>query len=70
MNNLGIESLIKNASNNNGVTTNLCINKISSQKKFCEWMYADAEMYLKRKYDVYKAWNNINNPDMNNEQIG
>ena len=70
MNNLGIESLITNASNNNGITTNLCINKISSQKKFCEWMYADAEMYLKRKYDVYKAWDNINNPDMNNEQIG
>lgn len=67
---LGIESLIKDASNNNGVTTVLCINKISSQKMFCEWIYNDAEMYLKRKYDVYKAWNNIINPNLSNEQIG
>ncbi len=67
---LNIDSLVKDASNNNGITTNLCINKISSQKKFCEWMYNDAEMFLKRKHDVYVAWENINNPDLNNEQIG
>lgn len=59
---LGIDFKLSEASNKNGITTVLYINKAESQKKFCEWMYSDADLFLKRKYEVYLAVFNMNNP--------
>ena len=53
LNNLHIESRISDASNNNGITAALYIYKKESMKKFLDWIYKDAELYLKRKHDIY-----------------
>lgn len=57
--NINIESKIIMASNNNGITCDLCINKSLQQLKFCEWIYNDAEMFIKRKHDIYVSKCNI-----------
>jgi len=68
--NLNIESKVVFSSNNNGITSDLCINKNSEKLKFCNWIYKDADMFLKRKHNIYAEYCNINNPDLSNEQIG
>lgn len=50
---LDIESYVCEASNHNGITAVLNIHKNESKKKFLDWIYADAELYLFRKYQVY-----------------
>lgn len=50
---LGINSKIEEASNKNGITYVWKVSKKSDTKKFLDWVYDNAEMYLKRKHDVY-----------------
>ena len=64
LNEMGINSRIVEASNHNGITAVLNIDKSNSIKKFLDWIYKDAELYLKRKYDLYLyhyKLNSINN---------
>ena len=44
---------IYDASCHNGVTRCLSIGKNADKIKFLNWMYKDADVYLKRKYDKY-----------------
>lgn len=53
LNKQNIESKISEASNNNGITASLSIHKKESMKKFLDWIYKDAVLYLKRKHDIY-----------------
>lgn len=50
---LGIYSKVAEASNKNGITAALYISKIKDINLFLEWMYKDANIYLKRKHDIY-----------------
>lgn len=49
--------------NNNGVTVSLYISGKNNSSKFLDFIYKDATIYLKRKYDIYisKYCTNINN---------
>lgn len=60
---LGIESKISYTHNKESATRNLIIYKRESTKKFLDYIYNDATIYLQRKYDVYKSkfCKNINN---------
>lgn len=49
---LGIYAGVYDASNHNGVTKVLSMTKTSA-KKFLDWLYEDADLYMKRKYDRY-----------------
>lgn len=51
--NLGIESLVNEASNHNGITAELRIPKKENTKKFLDYIYSDSEMHLERKYLKY-----------------
>ena len=53
LSNLGINSRVSEASNKNGITASLMITAKDSIKKFLDWIYKDAKLYLKRKHDVY-----------------
>lgn len=37
----------------NSITKNMCLYKCKSTLRFCEWIYKDANIYMKRKYDKY-----------------
>lgn len=50
---------IYDASCHNGVTKVLSFSGTQQVKKFLDWLYMDADMYLKRKYEKYK--NNFDN---------
>lgn len=51
---LGIMSChIYDASCHNGVTRVFCIGKTDDKIKFLDWMYNDADIYMKRKYEKY-----------------
>lgn len=50
---LGIPSKLEEASNKNGITYVWKINRKADNKKFLDWLYEDAEMYMKRKHDIY-----------------
>lgn len=63
---LNINSRICEASNKNGVTKVLSINGSKQVKKFLDYIYSDAELFLKRKYDKY---NNKYYSKNNNIQI-
>lgn len=41
------------ASGHNGITFELYIRKIENTKPVLDWLYQDATLYLKRKYDIY-----------------
>jgi uncharacterized protein (DUF433 family) len=43
------------AKENNTNTRTIQINGISDVQKFLDWLYKDAELYLQRKYDIYKS---------------
>ena len=49
---LGINTGIYDASNHNGITKVLSMSTNSS-KLFLDWIYEDAELYMKRKHDRY-----------------
>lgn len=61
LDNLGIYSRINEASNHNGITSCISISKKDDIKRFLDWIYNDAALYLKRKHDVYVYHYNINN---------
>jgi len=46
---------IYDASCHNGVTKVLSFSGTKQVKKFLDWLYTDADMYLKRKYEKYKV---------------
>jgi DNA-binding CsgD family transcriptional regulator len=52
-NKLKIECRIRNASCNNGITKEIYISHKDQVKKFLDWIYGDATLYLERKYNIY-----------------
>ena len=50
---LNIDCTIKDASCHNGVTRVFMITKKKDSKKFLDYIYKDADIYLERKYDIY-----------------
>lgn len=49
----GVGGGIYNASSHNGITKVISISGKNQLKKFFEWLYKDAELYMKRKHDLY-----------------
>ena len=61
---LGIHCSIYDAQNHNGITKVFTISGRVQTKKFLDWLYDDAEMYLDRKYRRYVQYyydNDIDN---------
>lgn len=52
-NKLGIQGYIQEDVCKNGITANLVINHKEQVKKFLDYIYQDAELYLERKYNIY-----------------
>lgn len=50
---LDIDSYIKEARNHNGITSIWTISKKDDAKKFLDWIYKDANLFLQRKYNIY-----------------
>lgn len=50
---LEINCHVYDASNHNGITKVFTISGRNQVKKFMDWMYNDAELFLQRKYDRY-----------------
>ena len=44
---------VYDASSHNGITKVLSISGTNQVNKFFEWLYKDADLYMKRKYDLY-----------------
>jgi hypothetical protein len=40
---------------NKNNTRILCVNGVENVKRVLDWLYADAELYIQRKYDIYKS---------------
>lgn len=51
--NMNINTVIKESSNHNGITCDIRISGLDDTKKFLDWIYKDANLYLQRKYDIY-----------------
>lgn len=49
----GVGGGIYDASSHNGITKVISISGKNQLKKFFEWLYKDAELYMKRKHDLY-----------------
>ena len=47
---------IYDASSHNGITKVLSISGTNQTNKFFEWLYKDAELYMKRKHDLYEQY--------------
>ena len=58
---LNINSGIYDASCHNEITKVLSISGRNICKKFLDWIYQDADIYLERKYNRYIEYYNINN---------
>lgn len=58
---LNINGCITEASCKNGITKVLSISGRNACKKFLDWIYTDANLYIKRKYNRYLDYYNINN---------
>jgi len=58
---LGVHSCITEASCRNGITNVLSISGRNVCKKFLDWIYQDANLYMQRKYKRYLDYYNINN---------
>lgn len=58
---LNINAGIYDASCHNGITKVFTISGRNIAKKFLDWIYKDADLYLQRKYDRYCKYYNINN---------
>lgn len=67
-NKLDIICKLDEAPCNNGVTTYLCIRHKHQVKKFLDYIYNDAELYLERKYKTYISKYCIED-NINNTQI-
>lgn len=52
--NTGINGGIYDASSHNGITKVLSISGTNQCRKLFEWLYEDADLYLERKYNLYK----------------
>lgn len=63
---VGIGGEIYDASSKNGITKVLSISGSKQVKKLLEWLYQDAELYMRRKYDIYE--NNLCALNINNSQ--
>lgn len=60
LNRIGIESYMSEASNHNDITYNLFIRgREPNRKSFLDWMYKDADLFLKRKHDIYLQYYKI-----------
>lgn len=57
---LDIYCPVYDASNHNGITKVFTLSGRNKCKKFLDWIYQDAEMYLQRKYDRYIDYYNLN----------
>lgn len=64
---LGIESHMYISSSTNKSTRTLMVTKKHLNKIFFDWIYKDANLCLKRKYDVYKS--KYCNDDINNISV-
>ncbi len=53
MNELNLKSGIYDASNHNGITKVFTLSGRNKAKIFLDWIYKDADMFLKRKHDRY-----------------
>lgn len=53
-NELGISCGIVLDGRTNDITSSLTVNKKYQSKKFLDWIYQDADLYLDRKYQLYK----------------
>lgn len=49
---------VYDASNHNGLTKVFTLSGRNKAKKFLDWIYQDADMYLQRKYDRYVSYYN------------
>lgn len=58
-NELDIFCPIYDASNHNGITKVFTLSGRNKAKKFLDWMYKDADMFLQRKYDRYVNYYNL-----------
>ena len=58
---LGINAGIYDASCHNGITKVFTLSGRNISKKFLDWIYEDAVLYLQRKYNRYCDYYNINN---------
>lgn len=58
---LNISGGIYDASCHNGVTKVFTLSGRNISKKFLDWIYQDADLFLQRKYDKYCDYYNINN---------
>lgn len=55
--NLNIKSKFKirtRKNNHNSITSDFIIDRKHDIYKFCNWMYQDSSLFLKRKYNIYK----------------
>lgn len=57
---LDINAGIYDASCHNGITKVFTLSGKNSAKKFLDWIYQDAELFLQRKYDRYIDYYNLN----------
>ena len=55
-NETGIGGGIYDASSHNGITKIISISGTNQLKKFFKWLYKDAELYMKRKHDLYEQY--------------
>lgn len=58
---LNISAGIYDASCHNGITKVFTLSGRNIAKKFLDWIYQDADLFLQRKYDRYCEYYNINN---------
>lgn len=61
---IGIKGHIYDASCHNGITKVFTLSGPLVVKKFLDWMYKDATIFLQRKYDRYCEYYNINKPNI------
>lgn len=59
---IGIKGHIYDASCHNGITRVFTLSGPLVAKKFLDWMYKDATIFLQRKYDKYCVYYDINKP--------
>jgi len=67
---IGIRGHVYDASCHNGITKVFTLSGRDVSKKFLDWIYNDATIYLQRKYNRYLDYYNINNSTQLNELVG
>lgn len=61
LNQLGIDGVIRDASNHNDITKVYSLTNSITIKMFLDWLYTDANLFLQRKYDRYQQYFYTNN---------